>query len=330
MMILFIWIPSLIFLLSSLLLFVKTKTHENNKKISLPPPIPPKLPFLGHLHLIIASLPHRSFHKLSKKYGPVMLLKLGSVPTIIVSSASAARQLFKLHDLASCSRPPLSGTRRLSYNYLDISFSPYGHHWREVRKICVLELFSAKRVQSFQGIREQEVGLLLNSISHFASTATPVDLSQKSYSITANIITRIAFGKSFRGGELDNENFQSVVRRALAVLGSFSATDFFPNVGWIIDWVIGVRGRFEKSFAELDAFFQHVIDDRINNFVGTSSQNEGNVIVDVLLKIEREQSEFDSLQLTTDCIKALIMVNSTTHPHLLPNFNFKKKKKLEQ
>ncbi|XP_022956395.1 cytochrome P450 71B37-like [Cucurbita moschata] len=298
---LFIWLP-LLFLCSSLLLLKTIRKHSkpNNKLL---PPGPPRLPLLGHLHLL-GSLPHRSFTKLSKKYGPVMLLQLGSVPTIVISSAAAARELFKFHDLASCSRPLLTGSGKFSYNFVDLNLSPYGERWRELRKICMLELFNPRRVESFQEIREEEVGRLVKSISQSSSSAAPIDLSDKLYSITANITTRVAFGSIFSGGKLDDENFQHVMRRAIAATGSFSMTDFIPTFGWIIDRLNGVHGRLEKSFAEMDAFFQHVVEDRIN--FKKSSKKEEN-IVDVLLRMERQGSESDVLQVTKDCVKALIM-----------------------
>ncbi|XP_022956394.1 cytochrome P450 71B35-like isoform X3 [Cucurbita moschata] len=232
-----------------------------------------------------------------------MLLQLGSVPTIVISSAAAARELFKFHDLASCSRPLLHANRRIAYNYLDISSTPYGDHWRNVRKICMLELFTSRRVESFREIREQEVGRLVNSITQSSSASSPIDLTQKSYSLTANITTRVAFGSIFSGGKLDDEHFQRVIKRAVAAIGSFSMTDFIPTFGWIIDRLNGVHGRLEKSFAEMDAFFQHVVDDRIN--FKKTSKNEEN-IVDVLLRMERESAESDALKVTQDCIKALI------------------------
>ena len=234
-----------------------------------------------------------------------MLLKLGCVPTVIISSAAVARGLFKHHDLASCSRPRLTGSGRFSYNFQDLNLSPYGERWRELRKIFILELFSTKRVQSFQHIREEEVGKLLKIISNSASLGTPIDLSQTIYTLTANITFRIAFGKSFSGGELDNENFQHIIRRAMVALGSFSATDFFPGVGWIIDRLSGVHGILEKSFAEVDAIFQQVVDDRIKFL--EISRNEEN-IVDVLLRMERDSSKFDAVKFTQDRVKALIMV----------------------
>jgi hypothetical protein len=73
-----------------------------------------------------------------------MLLQLGGIPSVILSEA--AREALKVHDLASCSRPPSASFKRLSYNYKDMGFAPYGDYWRDIRKICVLELFSLKRV----------------------------------------------------------------------------------------------------------------------------------------------------------------------------------------
>ncbi|XP_037495421.1 cytochrome P450 71B36-like [Jatropha curcas] len=136
-----------------------------------------------------------------------MLLQFGRVPTVIISSAEAAKELFKANDLNSCSRPRLAGTGRLSYTYLDIAFTSYGDYWREMRKICVLELFSAKRVQSFQSIRTEEV-----------ASSSPVDLSEKTLSLTANVTCRVAFGETFQERGLAHERFQEVIHEGLAML----------------------------------------------------------------------------------------------------------------
>ena len=110
----------LLLILPIILLMKKMK--RKNKQL---PPGPPKLPLLGNLHQL-GSLPHRALWQLSQKYGPVMFLKLGGVPTVIISSAESAKEVLKVHDLDCCSRPLLAGTGKLSYNYLDIAFVPYG------------------------------------------------------------------------------------------------------------------------------------------------------------------------------------------------------------
>ncbi|KAF8369932.1 hypothetical protein HHK36_032038 [Tetracentron sinense] len=141
------WLPFLLLLLPILsVLLLKQKNREVERPTH--PPSPPKLPIIGHLHQV-GTLPHRSLWRLSEKYGPVMLLHLGRVPTVVFSSAETTREVLKTHDLDCCNRAPVVGPKRLSYNFLDAAFGPYGEHSKEMRKIFVLELLSAKRVQSF-------------------------------------------------------------------------------------------------------------------------------------------------------------------------------------
>ncbi|XP_026442035.1 cytochrome P450 71B34-like [Papaver somniferum] len=263
------------------------------------PPSPPKLPIIGNFHQLGEPL-HRSLWELSKQYGPVMLLHLGNVPTVVISSAEAAEEVLKIHDLDLCSRPPSVGIRRLSYNYLDISFAPYGEYWREIRKVCVLELFSAKRVQSFGTSRAEEVAAMIDSISESAVSNTPVDISRKLLSLTEQIIFKVAFGMTDKREQLGN--FEDIIFEAIDMLSSFSATDYFPGVGWIIDRLTGLHGRLEKSFHDLDNFYQKIIDEHLDTGRLKSGHED---IIDVLLKLEREG--LNSVHLTKDHIKAILM-----------------------
>jgi 4-hydroxyphenylacetaldehyde oxime monooxygenase len=71
------------------------------------PPGPLRLPVLGKLHQL-GALPHRSLRDLARRHGPVMLLRLGATCMLVVSSASAAREVLKEHDADCCSRLRLS------------------------------------------------------------------------------------------------------------------------------------------------------------------------------------------------------------------------------
>ncbi|KAG8498564.1 hypothetical protein CXB51_004860 [Gossypium anomalum] len=257
-------IPFLL-LLSLLLIFIKTLTTKKGKL----PPGPPKLPILGNLHQL-GPFPHRSTWQLSKKHGPIMLLQLGSTPTLVVSSAEAAKEVLKIHDLECWSRPPLAGPKRLTYNFQDVAFAPYGHYWKEMRKICVAELFSMKRVQSFQSVREEEVDLLIESVSGSATLANPVDLSKCSFSLTASIIFRIVFGKQFQ------VNLTTISYKKWYLRRKLCWEAFVPRI------------------------FSHHLDS------GPTKGDEED-IVDVLLRMEKDQTQNDAIQLTKDHIKAILM-----------------------
>ncbi|KAK4572650.1 hypothetical protein RGQ29_030895 [Quercus rubra] len=120
------------------------------------PPSPPKLPIIGNLHQP-GTLPHRSLHALSKKYGPIMFLDLGCAPTFVVSSANMAEEIIKASDIIFSNQPETTAANFLYYGSTDVAFSQYGEYWRQAKKICVLKLLSLKRVQSFQYVREEEV-----------------------------------------------------------------------------------------------------------------------------------------------------------------------------
>ncbi|OAY37637.1 cytochrome P450 71B10 [Manihot esculenta] len=305
--------PSVPFWPLPLLLFVpllfiwKRKLHDKRRRSKNLPPGPPRLPFIGNLHQL-GAIPHYSLWQLSKKYGPVMFLKLGRVPSVVISSAEAAKEVLKTHDLYTCSRPFSASTQKLSYNYLDVGFSPYGDYWRKMRKICVLELFSAKRVQSFQFVREEEVASLIDSITKSASTATPVNLSEKCMALTANITCRAAFGRSFQERGFAHERFHEVIREGMALLGCLSAAEFFPYVGWIVDKITNLHGRLERTFQELDGFYRKVIDDHVEKGRDESGQED---IVDVLLELERSPPDFGiadaAFRFSRDHIKAILM-----------------------
>ncbi|XP_050231452.1 cytochrome P450 71B34-like [Mercurialis annua] len=288
-----------------LLLLVKRKIIINgNQQL---PPSPPKLPILGNLHQL-GKRPHRSLCQLSKQYGPVMLLRFGNIPVVIISSAEAAEHVLKTHDLQCCTRPPLSGTRKLSYNFLDIAFAPYGEYWRRIRKLCVVELFSVKRVQSFRFVREEEVASLVSSISQSASSKNPIDLTEKIVTLVANIVFRIAFATNVEATDMAKKNrIKSLVDEAEAIFGSFCGSDYFKYVGWIIDRISGYHSRVEKIFQEMDAFYQLVIDEHLQGVRTVEKEQEEEDIVDVLLGIGRKEAGAGSIQLTKDHIKAVLM-----------------------
>lgn len=230
-----------------------------------------------------------------------MLLHLGRVPTLIISSAEMAKQVLKIHDHECCSRPLLVGPKRLSYNFLDVSFAPYGGYWREMRKIFVLELLSHKKVQSFGFVRSEEVSSMINSISE--SSNYPVNLSEKVLSLTDKITCRVAFGKVYETRGFDNGRLIQIFHEALAVLGSFSARDFFPYFGWIIDVFTGFDARIEKCFHELESFSEMVINEHL---VKERPRQDEEDIVDVLIRLQSEET--GAIRITRDHIKAILVV----------------------
>ncbi|KAJ0025706.1 hypothetical protein Pint_09082 [Pistacia integerrima] len=123
----------IILLFLPIFLFFLLQRQKTPKSTHLPPG-PRGLPLIGNLHHFDGSNPKNAW-RLSQKYGPFISLRLGSVPTILVSSAKMAKEVLQTHYMVCCSRPALLGQQTLSYNGLDLAFSPYYDYWREMRKL---------------------------------------------------------------------------------------------------------------------------------------------------------------------------------------------------
>ncbi|KAL7191868.1 hypothetical protein ACSBR2_023864 [Camellia fascicularis] len=75
-----------LFFFTLLLLKWLSTTQKPHKNL---PPSPSKLPIIRNLHQM-GQFPHRSLLSLFQKHRPLMLLKFGSMPILMVSSAEAA------------------------------------------------------------------------------------------------------------------------------------------------------------------------------------------------------------------------------------------------
>ncbi|KAL3613443.1 hypothetical protein CASFOL_042706 [Castilleja foliolosa] len=112
------------------------------------PPGPRPLPILGHFHLL-GKNPHQDLHRLARKHGPIMGLRFGFVQSIVVSSPQAAELVLKTHDLIFASRPENQISKCVSYGQRNLVSGPYSPYWRNMRKLCTLELLSNLRISKF-------------------------------------------------------------------------------------------------------------------------------------------------------------------------------------
>lgn len=271
------------------------KIVKRRSTINLPPG-PWTLPLIGNMHQIISnSLPHHCFKNLAEKYGPLMHLKLGEVSYIIVSSPEMAKEIMKTHDLAFSDRPNLLLPTILTYNNTDIGFSVYGEHWRQLRKLCVIELLSVKRVQSFRSIREEEVSNLVKSIS--GAEGSIVNLTQKILSTIYGITARAAFGKR----NIHQEAYKLAMEEALSLLGGVCIADLYPSIKFL-RWMSRAKTKLVKRHRELDIILQDIIDDHKRIHMEERKDED---LVDVLLKIQQE-SELSQHPLTDDTLKSVI------------------------
>ncbi|TVU31389.1 hypothetical protein EJB05_23073, partial [Eragrostis curvula] len=298
--------PTLILVLLPLIFYILARCWSSrpSKKGQLHlPPCPPGLPILGNLHQV-GALPHRSLWKLARRHGPVMMLRLGRVPTVVVSSAEAAREVLRTHDADCCSRPDAPGPRRLSYDHKDVTFSPYSKHWRERRKLFVVEFLSKRRVQATWYAREAEMEKLISRLT--SAERRPVSMEDHFFEYMDGIIGTVAFGNVYGTKQFTyKKHFHEAIDDAMRVRSSFSAEDYFPNaLGRLVDRLTGVALLREKVFQEFDAFYEKIIEQHLDPSCIKTRKNES--LIDVLIGLMKDRQ--GSLTFSRDHVKAVLTV----------------------
>ncbi|CAN8328818.1 unnamed protein product [Cochlearia groenlandica] len=131
------------------------------RSLSLPPG-PRGYPIIGNMKLK-NELNHRGLAKLAKQYGGLLHLQMGRIHIVAASTAAMAREILQVQDVVFANRPANVAISYLTYNRADMAFANYGPLWRQMRKICVMKLFSRKRAESWASVRE-EIDLMVQTL----------------------------------------------------------------------------------------------------------------------------------------------------------------------
>ncbi|XP_015693653.2 dolabradiene monooxygenase-like [Oryza brachyantha] len=263
------------------------------------PPGPWQLPVIGSLHHLAGKLPHRAMRDLARRHGPVMLLRVGEVPTLVVSSRDAAREVMRTHDTAFATRPLSATLRVLTSGGRDIIFAPYGDYWRQLRKIAVTELLSVRRVVSFRSIREEEVGAMLRSVAAAAAARRAVDLRAAVSALVADTTVRAVMGDRCK----DRDVFLEELGRSIQLAGGFNPADLWPS-----SRLAGLLSRAVRQAVECrDTVFgilDGIIQEHLERMTAGDSGGAGDDLLDVLLRIQKEGGL--QFPLDMEAIKAII------------------------
>ncbi|XP_062191558.1 indole-2-monooxygenase-like [Phragmites australis] len=282
--------------------FATATSHNSREQLLSKLPSPPrKLPVIGHLHLV-GSLPHVSLGDLAAKHGRdgLLLLRLGAVPTLIVSSPRAAQAVLRTHDHVFASRAYSPVTNILFYGSTDVAFCPYGEHWRQVKKIATTHLLTNRKVRSYRHAREQEVRLVVGKIREAAAAGTAMDLSNLLNAFANDVVCHAVSGKFFRE-EGRNKLFRELVEANSSLIGGFNLEDYFPVLVRLDMVKRMVCAKAQKVNKMWDDLLEKLIDGHASKPASERDGDDERDFIDVLLSVQQEY------KLTKDHIKALLV-----------------------
>ncbi|CAK8537671.1 unnamed protein product [Lathyrus sativus] len=275
----FLFIPFTYFLFT----FFSNPKQKNNKNKK--PPGPRALPIIGNLHLL-GKLPHRALQSLSKKYGPIMSMQFGQVPAVVISSSKSAELFLKTHDLVFASRPKTQATDILYYGSQGLVFSEYGPYWRNVRKLVILKLLSASKVEKFAPIRKQELGVLVKSLEKAALVGEVVNVSEAVENLIEDIVYKMMLGRS----KYEQFDIKKLVKESVVLLGAFNLADFVP---WLAAFDLqGIKRACKKVGRAIDDALEVIMTD--HEQVTNVDKNRDEDFIDILLSIVNQTFDQES------------------------------------
>ncbi|XP_044509865.1 cytochrome P450 81Q32-like [Mangifera indica] len=264
-------------------------------KRNLPPSPALSLPIVGHLYLLKKPL-HRTLAKLSARYSPILFIRLGSRPAVLVSSPSAAEECFTKNDIIFANRPRFLAGKHLGYDYTTLVWASYGHHWRNLRRIASVEILSSNRLQMFSGIRLDEVRLLCKRLFKGSNGGQYqiVDMKSMFFEMTLNVMMRMIAGKRFYEENMadleEAKKFKEIVTETFRLSGATNIVDFIPFLKWV-----GLN-NVEKSLVILqgkrDKFMQDLIEEHRRMRNDFASPDGSKTMINVLLSLQENEPEY--------------------------------------
>ncbi|KAK9742862.1 hypothetical protein RND81_03G201400 [Saponaria officinalis] len=242
------------------------------------PPGPKTWPVIGNIHQLGNKL-HQSVAELSRKYGPIMSLKLGAVTTIVISSPQVAKQIFTIHDLAFSGRTCQDAARVSDHYKHSVVWLSVGHKWRELRKIAVVQLFTYHRLDLSQGLRQRKIDELVEHVRHCCEKGEAVRVGKAVFTTTLNLLSNTFFSVDLGSHDSsDSQEFKDIVWGLLELGATPNVSDFFPLVRHL-----DLQGVFKRTCRLSDrmfAVFDRIIDKRLSD---RSTTNDD--VLGVLLKL---------------------------------------------
>jgi len=294
----YIFSSSLAFLVFTLLFKSLGILRTKNGSVR-PPPTPPSLPIIGHLHLMGSVIP-KSFQALARRYGPLIRLRLGASTCIVVSNAQVAKEVMKTHELNFCYRPQFGSSDNFLYKGSAFITVPYGPYWRFIKKLCVTQLLSPTQLGRFRHIREQEITKLLKSLVECSSEGRDTDLSRELTVLTNNILCRMAMSTTCLDNVNDAKDVLGLVREFLHLGAKLSMGE-----------VLGPLGKFDlfgygKKLVRIVGKFDRVLERILEEHEGNNSERGD--MMDILLRVYKDPNA--EMRLTRNDIKAFFLVSS--------------------
>ena len=264
------------------------------------PPGPRSLPIIGNI-LKLGDKPHQSLTNLSKTYGPVMSLRLGSVSTVVISSSETAKEVLHRNDQACSGRTVRDAVRAHNHHESSVAWIPASDQWQKIRKICSMQIFSVQRLEASQSLRRKVVQELLDHVEECCGRGCAVNIGGAAFTASLNLLSNTIFSINLAHHDSNfSQEFKDIGWGVMEGIGRPNFVDYFPAFRLIDPQ--GIRWNMNIYFDKLFDIFDGIINQRLQSKTSSASKD----VLDALLNLTKENDN----EWSCSDIKHLLLVGN--------------------
>ncbi|KAF9675618.1 hypothetical protein SADUNF_Sadunf09G0050900 [Salix dunnii] len=253
-----------------------------------PPPSPPTLPLIGHLHLL-TPVAYKGFHALNNKYGPILYLRLLTYPAVLVSSAPVATEVFRAQDVHFASRIKSPFEDNLLFGSSTSFFNaPYGDYWKFMKKICMTELLGTSQMKKLKNVRREEVVRFLSKMLEIGKKNQVADLSAEVLTVANNGTCRMIMSARCSGEDNQAEKCRGLVSESFDLAAKLAVCNLFGPLKRIGIWYL--RKKIADVPKRYDELFENVLVEHEEKAKREGPNMENKDLMDILLEVYHDEN----------------------------------------
>ncbi|KAL1828426.1 hypothetical protein DCAR_0207639 [Daucus carota subsp. sativus] len=273
------------------------------------PPGPKGIPIFGSL-FAIGDKPHETFSKLSKKYGPLMSIRLGGVTSIVASSPEMAREILQKNDEAFSGRVVPSAITKLEHSSYAVVWLSTNDQWRTLRKVLATYLTNTQKLDTLRDLRHKVVQEMVQHLKEVSGKGEAADIVKLGFATAVNQISNTCFSVNVADYKTqDVKGFQNAVKSVMEVDIKFNVADYFPLLRALDPQ--GLRGKAKDAYGYLEQLCDKFIVERLKQRQ-SKAQKHGDLL-DCFLDFSQEnESEFSLKHVQVLLVELFLAGTETT------------------
>ncbi|KAJ0559094.1 putative ferruginol synthase [Helianthus annuus] len=280
----------LLFLILSCIIFFFFLLHaiylHRNQRL---PPGPAGLPIIGNL-LDLGPKPHESLAKLSKTYGPLMTIRMGTITNVVASTPEAAREILQRNDEACSGRIIPDAAASLADNDVAMVWIAANDEWRTIRKALSTCLTHQHKLDTLRDLRQNVLEGMLEYLHECGRNKAAVDIGKLAFAVALNQMSNTCVSQNVTNYKSnDIGGFKTAVKTVMQVTGKFNIADIYPVLKPLDPQNIRQQGKV--AYGWLDKVAEGFIIERLK-YRESKLQRFGDMLDSLLDFSEKNEAEF--------------------------------------